>query len=47
MSNDNADNFIEVLNRIARVPVSSVPPRKPQQSSDSDSGNSPAQDSNK
>lgn len=29
MSNNDAENFAEVMNRIVRVPVSSVPPRKP------------------
>lgn len=29
MSNNDAENFAEIMNRIARVPVSSVPPRKP------------------
>ena len=26
---NDAENFAEIMNRIARVPVSSVPPRKP------------------
>lgn len=33
MSNNDAENFAEIMNRIARVPVSSVPPRKPKDTS--------------
>lgn len=33
MSNNDAENFAEIMNRIARVPVSSVPPRKPKNTS--------------
>lgn len=32
MSDTNNNDFVEVINRIARVPSSSIPPRKPQQS---------------
>lgn len=28
---DNNEDFIEVINRIVRVPISSIPPHKPQQ----------------
>lgn len=40
MSDTNNNDFAEIMNRIARVPASSIPPRKPQQSSNSDSGKS-------
>lgn len=43
MTNTNAENFAEIMNRIARVPASSVPPRKPKQTSEQ----KPAPENNK
>ena len=37
MSDTNNNDFAEIMNRIARVPASSIPPRKPQQSSNTNS----------
>lgn len=42
----DTNDFAEIMNRIARVPISSVPPRKPQQSPSSGNNNPPAPEKN-
>lgn len=41
MSDTNNNDFAEIINRIARVPASSIPPRKPQQTPSSGNSNPP------
>ena len=41
MSDTNNNDFAEIINRIARVPASSIPPRKPQPPPSSGNSNPP------
>ncbi len=42
----DTNDFAEIINRIARVPTSSIPPRKPQQSPSSGNDNPAAPEKN-